>query len=81
MQRRTFVRIAVLSGVSTAIEFSLSSRKKIQPAEQRVRIRPITGVNYSQGFLKFASASSFASASEAIASVKNPRTPFDIVWD
>lgn len=48
---------------------------------KKVRIRPIEGMKYSASFLAFADRARFENPRDAVASVRDRRICYDIVYD
>jgi hypothetical protein len=73
-------RLALKAGFAGAGLFWLGSGAHGKQGEACVRIRPIEGSAYPKSFLEFAARARFKHPRDAIASVRDSRLSYDLVW-
>lgn len=78
--RRKIMKMAfAIAGAGILSKIPVSAAPSVS-AGKSVKISPIPGVDYPESFLKFASRARFSSPGDAIASVRDRRLSYDLVW-
>lgn len=78
--RKDFIRYSVISSFFLCIPVFLKKPFSLK-TKQLYFIKPISGISYKPSFLAFCKRAKFASARQAIASVKDPHIPYTIGYE
>ena len=77
--RRNVIKMTLaLAGAAVLSKLPLSA--EVQSSKKCIRIVPIPGTKYPESFLSFAARARFSNPRDAIASVRDRRLTYDLVW-
>lgn len=78
--RRKIIKMAFAIAGTVVLSKLTASGSPTQHSGKFIKISPIPGVDYPESFLKFAERARFSNPGDAIASVRDRRLAYDLVW-
>jgi hypothetical protein len=79
--RRKIIKLAFALAGGAILPKLPASAVQPRPNGKSIKISLIPGVNYPESFLKFAERARFSHPRDAIASVRDRRLAYDLVWE